>query len=63
MTDILFLYVNIPAFQIGDFGLAVSATSIQTKTAADIVGTCSHIPPEIWEETIQKPDELCDVFT
>ena len=50
-------------FQIGDFGLAVSATSISTKIAADIAGTCSHIPPEIWEETIQKPDELCDVFT
>ncbi|XP_072043551.1 uncharacterized protein [Amphiura filiformis] len=46
--------------KIGDFGLAISTTS---KTADDIRGTISHIPPEALNGTITKPDKLWDVFT
>ncbi|XP_072043534.1 uncharacterized protein [Amphiura filiformis] len=46
--------------KIGDFGLAISTTS---KTADDIKGTISHIPPEALDGTITKPDKLWDVFT
>ncbi|XP_072017205.1 uncharacterized protein [Amphiura filiformis] len=48
--------------KIGDFGLAVSGTSVQTTSAGKLAGTCSHIPPEAHKRKY-KVDVSWDKYT
>lgn len=44
-------------------GLAVNTASVKSRHRADLAGTPSHMPPEVFAGTISKPTKEWDVYS